>query len=228
MATTYTPSIDPIVDGFQQRHHGKMDDTAWNTFQSSLSPDQQTHITPEMIPDSIRKIYETQADEQLNPWYKNEQTIGSAKLGNQVEQNQADYQNTIDQLNQGLKDSTTALADKSGAEGTWNNTATQERQKSLAANYQNKYQSAYNQASGNLQNAGLSNETNYGVAMPTSNIQQYQVSPTGQASVTGTTAKYNPFGIQNQLGINKQSASQNMANDYLGARIKNPAYDAAK
>jgi hypothetical protein len=181
-------------------------------------------VTPDMIPDSIRDIYKNQADQQLNPWYKNEQSIGAAKVGNQVEQTQADYQNTIDQLNNGLQTDTKALADKEGNNGTWGSSARQERMNSLANQYNNKYQSAYNNANGNLQNYGLSNEVNYGGQMPTANINQYKVNPVGQASQTNNFAKYNPFGIQNQLDYNKNSAAQELGTNQLAARIKNPNY----
>lgn len=178
-------------------------------------------ITPDLVPDNIKQIYIDQADESLNPWYQNEKTIGSAKVGNQVGQNEVDYQNTIDTLNQGLKDSTSQLSRDSASKGSFGSSAWQEQQNSLASKYNNNANRAYNNAAGNLQNYGLANETTYGVEMPTSNIQQYQVNG-GVGASTGQSARYNPFGIQNSLGVNKQYAANNLATDYLGSRIKNP------
>lgn len=183
--------------------------------------------TPDMIPDSIRQIYETQANEQLNPWYANEQTKGTAKIGNEVGQTQTDYQNTIDQLNQGLQSDTQKLNANEASSGTWASGARAERANSLANMYNNKYKTAYDTASGNLQNYGLANESNYGVQMPSSNITQYQAN-NGVGTATSNVAKYNPFGIKNTLDTNRSYAANTLGTDYLQARIKNPNYNIAK
>lgn len=216
-----------ITSTYPSKTHNAIADYISNFHADPSSIDELTtkygigRITPDMVPDNIKQIYINQADETLNPWYQNEKAIGSAKLGTQVSQNEADYQNAVDKLNQGLTEDTAALADKEGQNGTWGSSARAERQNSLANKYNNNYNSAYSNAWGALQNQGLANEQQYGVAMPDSSLKRYQVS--GNQGVTnGVTARYNPFGIQSSLGVNKQYAANNLATDYLSSKLKNP------
>jgi hypothetical protein len=214
-------SIDPTINEHIQMMAG--DPTAYDAWAKT----QGTRvITPEMIPDSIRKIYEEQATEQLHPWFQNETNLGKTSTANAMGQNEADYQNTVDQLNQGLQSDTETLNNKEGMSGTWGSSARAERLASLANQYQNKYQGAYNSANANVQNNLMNAEYKYGTDMALNNqpkFSQYNVSPTAQVS-QGQTARYNPFGGQGTLNVGAQNSAINLAGDYLGARIKNPNY----
>ena len=197
----------------------KLDNTALDAL---VKANNGKEITPEMIPDSIRNIYINQANDQLHPWFQNETNYGQAKLNNATGQNESNYQNTIDQLNQGLKTDTIKLGANEASQGTWASGARAERANSLASQYNDKYNGAYNQASGNAANTLTANEYNYGNTGNQPNIAKYQTNPLGQVSQTGQIAKYNPFGGQGTLNVGAGMEANNLANNYIGARIKNP------
>lgn len=220
--TTSSTSIDPAIN-----EHIKMmtgDPAAYDAWAKTQGTKK---ITPDLIPDSVRQIYVNQAKDQLHPWFQNETNYGKAGLENTMGQNQADYQNTVDQLNQGLSDATSELSNSSASKGSFGSTAYQERQKSLANQYNNKFSGAYNNANANAQNALLKNEYVYGDTGNQPNLTQYGVNQTGSFA-TGQTAKYNPFGGQGTLNVGMQSTANQLAGDYLGARIKNPNYQISK
>jgi len=219
---TSSTSIHPGINEHIQMMTG--DPTAYRQWAQTTGNEP---ITPDMIPDSIRQIYVNQAKDQLNPWFQNETNYGKAGIENALGQTQADYQNTIDQLNQGLTDEQRNLTNKSASQGAFGSTAYQENQKSLANQYNNKFGSAYNAASGNAQNALLKNEYTYGNTGVQPGITQYGVNQTGQVSA-GQQAKYNPFGGQGTLNVGAKEAANVMGADYLSSRLKNPNYQVRK
>ena len=230
VAQPYDPtgetSVHPLVQLHSQYLNGKMSD---EEYKAQLAGN-KAHEVPDMIPDSIRQIYMKQAEDQLHPWFQNETNYGAKSVGNATGQNEADYQNTIDSLNQGLEFDTNKLNTSEGANGTWASGARAERLNSLANQYQNKYTGAYNSANANAQNALTIGEYKYGKDLALANqpkFSQYNVNQTGQVS-QGQQARYNPFGGQGTLNVGMQSAANTMAGDYLGARIKNPNYQVRK
>jgi hypothetical protein len=188
MTTSSNSSIDPKINEHIQMMTG--DPTAYREWANKTGA---KPITPDLIPDSIRQIYVNQAKEQLHPWFQNETNYGAKGVGNAMEQNQADYQNTIDQLNQGLETDTNKLNQTEGSSGTWASGARAERLASLANQYQNKYQGAYNSANANVQNALTSNEYKYGTDLvngqPTQSLYYFE-GATFQCDETGSWITY--------------------------------------
>ena len=101
---------------------------------------------------------------------------------------QKDYKTTIDQLNQGLQDSTAELANSSASKGSFGSTAYMERQKSLANQYNTKFGSAYDTASRNADVSGMRNQGQIGTGVATPTFQKFDV-----MGGTGQSYKYNPF-----------------------------------
>jgi hypothetical protein len=163
------------------------------TAKSWVNPFFATHHN---LNDEINRIY----GENLNA-NKNEVQAGGDFLSK-------DYQNTIDQLNQGLQSDTQKLNANEASSGTWSSGARAERANSLANTYNNKYKSAYDTSAYKTNTLGSKYQPDLGMEvqnqLPT--INQYQVSPTGGIQ-TGQSYKYNPF----QQAIGGLEAGRNYA-----------------
>lgn len=140
--------------------------------------------TQQDLNDEISRVY----GEQL------EKTQKGAQAGSEYQT--ADYQNTIDQLNQGLSDSTAELSNSSASKGSFGSTAFQERQKSLANQYNNKFKSAFDTSAYKATTQGLENQAALGYNQYNPSFAKSQANAVGNSITTGTTGqnyRYNPF-----------------------------------
>lgn len=140
--------------------------------------------TQQDLNDEISRVY----GEQL------EKTQKGAQAGSEYQT--ADYQNTIDQLNQGLAAEQRNLNNKSASQGAFGSTAWQENQKSLANEYNNKFKSAYDASAYKATTQGLENQSALGYNQYNPSFAKTQANIVGNAITpvsTGQSYKYNPF-----------------------------------
>lgn len=140
--------------------------------------------TQQDLNDEISRVY----GEQL------EKTQKGAQAGSEYQT--ADYQNTIDQLNQGLAAEQRNLNNKSASQGAFGSTAWQENQKSLANEYNNKFKSAYDTSAYKATTQGLENQSALGYNQYNPSFAKTQANIVGNAITpvsTGQSYKYNPF-----------------------------------
>lgn len=130
--------------------------------------------------DEISRVYGEQLD-------ATKQKADTTTMGNV-----ADYLNTIESLNQSLKEDTDTLNDKEGMSGTWGSSARSERMNSLGSKYNTKYNTAYNTASTQAGLNGVNNQSQLGTNFYNPGVNKYQVN-NGQVGQVGQTYKYNPF-----------------------------------
>lgn len=147
---------------------------------SWVNPFYQTHKD---LRDSVMKTY----GEQVAEGNKGLQT-GSNFLKN-------DYQNSIDQLNLGLKDATSQLSNSSASKGSFGSTAWQEQQNSLANKYNLQSANQFDTSKYKSDTLGLKYQPDLGqdVQSMTPQFGNYQSSPTGQVSQGSQSYRYNPF-----------------------------------
>ena len=140
---------------------------------------------------SMYNTYNDRREALLN--YYNEQEAAAQKTNASKSTGlQDEYTNTIDTLNQGLKSDITDLTNNSASKGSFGSTAYNEKQNSLAGQYQNKYNNVYNNAVQNANTYGLEGQKLIGGLTQTPTINKYQVNPNGSADVSNTY-RYNPF-----------------------------------
>lgn len=217
---TSSTSIDPKINEHIQMM--SKDPIAYQTWAKSQGI---KTITPDFIPEDIQKIYANQGEEALNPWYQNELAVGKAGVAAQTGSTMQDYQRTIEDLNRGLTEDTATLADTEGQKGTWGSSAREERSNSLNAKYGSKFNQAFTDTSSNLGNIMRQAEYKYGAETPgleSTSISQYGAGQ-GQAVQNPLAQyRYNPFGGQGTLNVQKKSLGSQLGGDYLRARIKSP------
>jgi len=218
--TTSSTSIDPKIN-----EHITMMTKDPNAYRAWAQTQGIKPITPDFIPQDIQKIYAGQGEEALNPWYQNELAVGKAGVAADTGNTMQDYQRTIEDLNRGLIEDTATLADTEGQKGTWGSSAREERSNSLNAKYGSKFNEAFTNTSSNLGNIMRQAEYKYGAETPgldSTSISQYGPN-NGQASVNPLAQyRYNPFGGQGTLNVQKKSLGSQLGGDYLKARIKSP------
>ena len=217
---TSSTSIDPKINEHIQMM--TKDPTAYQTWAKSqgIKP-----ITPDFIPADIQKIYSQQGEAALNPWYQNELAAGKAGVANNTDNTLLNYQQTIQDLNQGLGEDTATLADTEGQKGTWGSSARAERSNSLNAKYNSKFNQAYNATSNALNDTLMQSEYKYGQETPginTTSISQYNAVNGGAVANPLSQYRYNPFGGQGTLNVQKKAYGAQLGGDYLKARIKSP------
>jgi len=127
-------------------------------------------------------------NEEIKRIYGEQLGAGQKGVASETDYAQKDYQTTIDQLNQGLMDSTSELSNSSASKGSFGSTAYEERKKSLTNQYNNKFGSAYDTASRNADVSGMRNQTQLGYNTTNPTFQKFNT----QGS-TGQSYRYNPF-----------------------------------
>jgi F0F1-type ATP synthase membrane subunit b/b' len=129
-----------------------------------------------------------QRQDLINKYFQEQTDSANKEAQSDTEFGMKDYQNTINQLNQGLTDSTRELSNSSASKGAFGSTAYQENQKSLANQYNNKFTSAYDTASRNADTQGMKDQKQLGMSFATPTYNKYNTQGT-----TGQSYKYNPF-----------------------------------
>jgi hypothetical protein len=218
--TTSSTSIDPKIN----EHITMMtkDPTAYRAWAQTQGI---KAITPDFIPEDIQKIYANQGEAALNPWYQNELAVGKAGVTSDTDKTLTDYQRTIEDLNRGLGEDTATLSDTEGQKGTWGSSAREERSNSLNAKYGSKFNEAFSNASNAIGNTFRQGEYKYGGETPgltSTSIAEYGAA-NGQATQNPFAEyRYNPFGGQGTLNVQKKAYGAQLGGDYLKARIKSP------
>jgi len=213
-------SIDPKINEHIQMM--QKDPTAYRQWASGqgIKP-----ITPDFIPEDVQKIYAGQGEEALNPWYQNELAVGKAGVASDTGKALQDYQQTVEDLNRGLQQDAATLADTEGQKGTWGSSARAERENSLNAKYNSLLGQAYSNTANSLSNTLRQGEYKYGTETPgleSTMIRPYTASGSGVTANNMSMYRYNPFGGQGTLNVQKKSYGNLLGGDYLKARIKSP------
>jgi len=139
---------------------------------------------------NMAKTY-LERDDALNNYYNEQLSATSKKANSQAVTDAADYQGTIDKLNENLKSDTETLTDTEGQKGTWGSSARAERMGSLVGKYNTSYKDAYNKAVNSANQLGVNQQSLLGSDFSPMNVKQYTATPEG-SSVSGMY-KYNPF-----------------------------------
>lgn len=129
-----------------------------------------------------------QRQDLINKYFQEQEAVANKEAQSGSQFGMKDYQNTINQLNQGLTDSTRELNNSSASKGAFGSTAYQEQQKSLANQYNNKFNSAYDTSSRQADITGMKNQSLLGSGANTPTYQQYNTQ-----GATGNSYRYNPF-----------------------------------
>lgn len=161
------------------------DQLDWNTPGSGTS-------TPTSTPMSMYSTYNDRRDALLN-YYKEQEDATKQSADAKTMNDTAEYQNTLNALNQGLGEDTAKLADTEGQSGTWSSSARADRANSLAGKYNDKYNTAYTNAVGNAATQGVQNQLKLGNNFYSPTVTKYQAGSNGLSSQVGDTYRYNPF-----------------------------------
>jgi len=162
-----------------------------------VNPFYQTHKD---LQDSVMQTYGESVAQN-----KNELGTGSDYLSKS-------YQNTIDQLNQGLQGDVSDLTNSSASKGSFGSTAYNERLNSLANKYNTSATGAFDTSSYKSSNLGQQYQPNLGMTVQSQTpvFNKFQASPTAQVGQTSQQYRYNPFqqagsGLNNTkvLNLNK-------------------------
>jgi hypothetical protein len=149
-------------------------------------PDSNTQTNP------LLQTYNTRRDALLN-YYKEQEDATKKKADTNAMADESQYQNTIDSLNNGLKEDMSTFVDNEANKGTWGTSAREERQNSLANKYNEKYTSAYDQTTKNMGLDSVANQQTLGNNFYSPTVNKYQANTNGLSSQVGDSYRYNPF-----------------------------------
>lgn len=178
-----------------------------------------------MTPETVKK-YSDAGYNDVNPYYDREKDITEREIKNTQEAKANDYNINVAQLKQQLEDEKRALDNQEGEKGTFGSTAREQRLRSFENQYNNKFQSLFNQAQSGLQSTALKGEEQLGAGIQTPEIQgitaNLSQSTPAQTSVT-QGFKYNPFnrGAGN-IEASRATSAMTRGNSRLGSDFYNP------
>lgn len=163
-------------------------------------------VTPEQL-----AKYEQIISNEVDPYYQDRANFDKAIYENQLGDINSSYQQSVDDLINSLNQDQTTQNENEGASGTWASSARQERLNSLANKYNAKFNALANTAQGNINQANINREYNYGAGSYQNNpLLRYTASlaQTGTPNLSTTTTKYNPFNPTSGIMQAQKSSSK--------------------
>lgn len=180
-----------------------------------------TVVTPEQL-----SKYESKISGEVDPYYKDRAAYDKVLYENQMQDINSSYGQSIDDLINSLSQEQQTQNENEGSSGTWSSSARQERLNSLANKYNSKFNSLANTTQGNINQANINREYNYGVGSYQDNpLLKYtaQLSQVGNPNISTVGTRYNPFGMNKGIIPTQQYATKKQkTNDLIQSQYYNP------